>query len=152
MITDRLTKVSDGQRVAVPGPTVSTDCYDGGPPLRPGAPQPRIGTGEPLSLVVILTAVAAAVGAPGGLVEFISDDDPTLVVAPTVIGSVPLPVAGCVPGARFVVDMPAGTPAQRYLGARYTTPAPGDVTIDAYILPRSHVDQMTYYPANPVIL
>ena len=126
---DALTLLSDAQ--AFGASAVSTSSYD----LGSTTPVREVGTGETLSLAVQVD-VAGTVAAT--TIDFISATDAALTTSVLVHASRSVPLASMTAGSVHVLDMPDGTPTQRYMGARLVT-AGGTVTATVWIGPASMI-------------
>jgi len=143
MFMDALLMVSDAQ--ALSATALSTNTVDLGAPtvIR------RIGTGESIVLAVQIDVGADfTTGDETYEVQLISSANANLSSA-TILARFPLLASTSllIAGKKFSLPMPAGTPAQRYIGANYvlagTTPT---VTLTASFMPRSMAEaEYTYY-------
>jgi hypothetical protein len=141
MILDDLLQVSDAQ--AVSAAAYSTDTVD----LGATTPARRIGAGAGLSAIIVVTVAAAGDSAS------MTDTFDFLVVqsANANLSSHSTIIQRRIPGAQLTVGsvweipIPADRPTARYLGVRYE-PGTGDtVTVDAYFVPRDHVQAFIAY-------
>lgn len=150
MILDKLLELSKAQAVT-DADAYSTNTYDAGNP----AVKRRLGAGEPLSLVVIVTT---AVGASGVPATFTNTFDFMLVQsvnanlsAHDVIAQRRVPAAELTTGAIVVVDMPPDRPTKQFVGARYELGTGDTISVSAYLLPRSLVQAFIAYAKNYVV-
>lgn len=147
MFLDALLLVSDAQ--AVSADAVSTNTIDLGNPTVKN----RIGTGEPVAFLI--TVDVSADGTTGDetyAFEVISSASSNL-SSPTVLNRRAF-TAGqhtqLTAGTRLLLDVPGGTPTQRFLGLNYdvggTTPT---ITVTAALMPRSMAEEsLTNYSKN----
>lgn len=131
MILDSLLKVSAAQQVtadAASGNTIDLGAL---------TIQRQVASGEPLALVVCITAVGTNTGS--AKIEAIESAASNL-GTPRIIGELDLLTADITAGRVFVVPLSAGQLGPlRYLGAYYDITGTVDFTVDAYIMPRSMV-------------
>jgi hypothetical protein len=128
MILDSLLKVSAAQQVtadAVSGNTIDLGAL---------TIQRQIATGEPLALVVCITAVGTNTGS--ARVEAIQSAAAAL-SAPVIIGELDLVTADLAAGKCFIIPLSYGEAPLRYLGANYDITGTVDFTVDSYVMPLS---------------
>jgi hypothetical protein len=141
MFLDALLTLSDAQ--ALTATALSTNTIDLGNP----SVKNRIGSGEPMALVVTLDVAADfTTGDEAYTIQLISSAAANL-STPTVLDSVAITTAAQrAVGAQIVIMVPKGQPLQRYLGVNYvlggTTPT---VTVTAEIIPASMVQDQAIY-------
>jgi Bbp16 len=139
MFLDALTLVSDAQAFGAAG--VSTNSID----LTLLTPGRQVGTGEGVGFGVQCD-VGGTVAAT--LLEVISATDAALTAGILVHNAVTIPLASMVAGAMFFLDVPMGTPTQRFLGIRATT-AGGTVTLTSWLTSRKLFSILTrFYPKS----
>lgn len=142
MFKDALGLVSVAQ--AFGAAAVSTNSID----LGLTTPGRQIGTGEPMGFALGVD-VAGTVAA--SLVEIISATDAALTAGILVHGSRTIPLAETVAGALFFIDLPVGTPTQRFLGIRITT-AGGTISVTSWLTAKALFSMLPRaYPKNYVI-
>lgn len=145
MQLDKLAELSTLQAVT------SADAYsDFSYDLGNVTPKRRIGTGEALSIVVIVTTAAAGDGG-----SFTDTFDFIAVASANANLSSHLElIKRRIPGAKltagFAFDIPIpqvlyNTEALRYLGARYELGTDDTITVSAYLVPTSHVGAWLAY-------
>jgi len=127
MFIDALLRVCSAQ--AFTAAAVSTSSID----LGNVTPKRQIGTGEPMifgiSIDVLLNATSM-------LVEVISATDAALTAGILVHNSRTILAADATAGALLSIDVPDGTPTQRFLGLRVTpTGGAATVTLTAQLMP-----------------
>ena len=126
MYLDALGLVSNAQ--AFGAAAVSTNAID----LGTSVPKREIGTGEPKGFGVAVTTAGTVAAS---LIEVISATDAALTAGILVHSSRTIPLAETVLGAAFFIEIPVGTPTQRYLGIRITTAA-GTISVTAWLTSR----------------
>lgn len=114
----------------------------------------RIGNGEVLSAVWVITTAAA--GDSASLTdtcdfEIISSTAAALNAGVVVLASRRVAAATLTAGAVVVLDVPSGTPAARYLGTRVSLGTGDTLSADAYFIPRAHVQDWLAYANNYVV-
>jgi hypothetical protein len=142
MILDKLLQLSVAQDV------VDTDAYSTNTiDLDDPTVKNRIGTGEPMSVVVVVTTAAA-----GDSASFTDTFDFIFVESINAnLGSHVevikrrIPGASLVAGYMFEVPIPIGTPAKQYCGMRYEIGSGDTVSVSAYMVPREHVQAFLAY-------
>jgi len=144
MFLDALGLVSDAQ--AFGAAAVSTNSVDlGATSVAPNARQ--IGTGEPMGFGF---AVDVAGTVAPSLVEIISATDAALTAGILVHASRSFLLTETVVGFLAFIDLPMGTPTQRFLGIRVTT-AGGTITATAWLTAKSLFSILTKaYPKGYV--
>lgn len=126
MFIDSLLRVSSAQAYGAAG--VSTNSID----LGTSVPKRAIGTGEPMGFGISID-VSATVAAP--IIEIISATDAALTAGIISHVTRTLALAEALAGTLWFIDLPMGTPTQRYLGLRVTT-AGGTITLTAQLTAR----------------
>lgn len=142
MYLDALTKV--GAALALTGSDeVTGSSYD----LGDVTPKRRVGTGEDLSVVFIITTPGA--GDSGSFAADFTfaavEDTAADLSTKTVIIQRSIAGASVTAGAVIEVPLPKGTPTKRYLGGQGILGAGDTATVDVYVLPRKHVQEFTAY-------
>lgn len=142
MVLDSLAKLMDAQAVAS-SDQVSASSYD----LGNVTPKRQVGTGEPLSLLFIVTTAAA--GDAGTLTDaFVISAIGSAAAAlttPTTHISRTILAADLTAGSIHEVPVPVGTPILRYLGAHVDAGSGDSVSFDCYVVPRSMVQAFLAY-------
>jgi Bbp16 len=128
MILDALLKVSAAQQVTADAVSGNTIDFGNVTPKR------KVAVGEPLALVVCITAIGTNTGS--AKVQAIQSAGADL-SSPVIIGEVDLATADIKAGKVIVVPLGQGVPAMRYAGANYDITGTVDFTVDAYITPLS---------------
>lgn len=125
----------------------STNIIDlGAPPA--GTAERRIGTGEPMGVVIFVT-VAAGGTAPTLQVTLQSDDNVGFASAATVCQTEVIAAAGLTAGTKIVLPIPSGKATERYIRLNYTlTGTTPTVTVSAYLQPLSMLQQEQTYSKN----
>lgn len=148
MILDKLLELSKAQAVT-DADAYSTNTLDVGNPevLR------RIGDGEPLAIVVVVTTAA---GNSGGsftnAFDFIAVQSANANLSShDEMVKRRVPATELTVGAVIVLDIPPGRPTKRYIGARYELGTGDTITVSAYIVPRSFVPQFVAYANGYVV-
>jgi hypothetical protein len=139
MILDKLAQLSNAQAVT------SADAYsDFSYDLGNVTPKRRIGTGEPLSIVIAVTTAAAADGGSfTDTFDFIAIASANANLTSQVeLNKRRIPAAALVAG--FVFDLPipqvfGSADALRYLGARYELGTDDTISVSAWLVPTEHV-------------
>lgn len=142
MQLDSLLQLSDAQAVT------SADAYsDYSLDLGNVTPKRRVGTGEALSIIVVVTTAA---GADGG--SFTDTFDFIVVTSANAnlsshdeVLKRRIPASRLVAGYVFELPVPIDTPLKRYLGARYELGTDDTISVDAFIVPRDHVAMWMSY-------
>lgn len=144
MFIDALLRVCIAQ--AFTAAAVSTNSID----LGNSTPKRAIGTGTPMvfgvSIDVLLSATSMTL-------EVISATDAALTAGILVHSSRSVLAADAIAGSLIAIDVPMGSPTQRYLGLR-VTPVGGaaTVTLTAELMPRDLFSMaQTYYAKNYVV-
>lgn len=119
MFIDALLRVSTAQ--AFTAVAVSANSID----LGNVTPKRAIGTGEPMGFAI---SVDVVLDATSMLIEVISATDAALTTSVVSHASRTVLAAGAAAGALIFIDVPIGTPTQRYLGLR-VTPTGGNATV-----------------------
>ncbi len=148
MILDKLARLDGGAPQNFSGSgAVSTDSYD------TGGVNHRVGSGEPLSLVFVVTTKAAGDSASfTDTFDFsILEDDDSALGSPVIVETRRVPGADLVVGKIIEVPIPVGKPALRYLGAKVAVGSGDTVSCEIFIAPRSHVQDYFAYPKNYVV-
>lgn len=126
MILDSLLKVSAAQQVtadAVSGNTIDLGAL---------TIQRQIAVGEPMALVVCITAVGTNTGS--AKLQAIQSAA-TALTSPVIIGELDVVTADLAAGKCFVIPLGYGEAPIRYLGANYDITGTVDFTVDAYVMP-----------------
>ena len=126
MILDALLLVSDAQ--AFGAAAVSTNSID----CQLTTPGRQVGSGEAVGFGVAID-VAPTVAPP--VIDFISATDAALTAGVLVHATMTKPIADLPAGTLLFLELPPGTPTQRYIGARITT-AGGTITATAWLTAR----------------
>lgn len=148
MILDKKTQLSSAQAVTA-ADAYSTDTFDAGNTVV----KRRLGAGEPVSLVVVVTTAAAASGASFTntfdfmLVQSVNAD----LTSHDVIAQRRVPAVELTAGAIVVVDMPPDRPTKQFVGARYELGTGDTISVSAWLLPRSFVQAFIAYAKNYVV-
>lgn len=142
MFLDVLGRLMSAQAVSS-SDAVSASSYD----LGNTTPVRRVGTGEDLSLLFVVTTAAA--GDSGSLTDAfrlraISSAAEAL-TGPTVLAERSVTGAQLTAGAVFEVPIPKGTPSQRYLGAQVDVGTGDTVSLSCYVVPRTFVQDFVAY-------
>ena len=125
MILDDLTKVASAQAFTADG--VSASSFD----LGNVTPKRRVAVGEPLALLVVITAVGTNTGS--SLMEAIESAAATL-TSPQIRGVYGAAAGELVAGSAFIVPISYGPVAPlRYLGFQADITGTVDFTVDVYI-------------------
>jgi hypothetical protein len=140
MFMDALLLVSDAQAIAADA--VSTNTIDLGNPTVKN----KIGTGEPVGFgITVDVAADSTTGDETYAFEVISSASADL-STPTVLSRRVILAASLTAGSRHFIEVPIGTPVQRYIGLNYdvggTTPT---ITVTAGLMPRSFFEEWTAY-------
>jgi Bbp16 len=128
MIVDSLLKLSAAQQVTADA--VSGNTID----LGNVTPKRKIGAGEPMAVVVAITAVGTNSGS--AVIQAVYSASAAL-TTPTVIGEIDLVTADIVAGGTFIIPIGQGLTALRYFGINYDITGVVDFTVDAYLMPLS---------------
>lgn len=141
MFIDALLRVSSAQ--AFTAAAVSTNSID----LGNTTPKRAIGTGEGLGFGLSIDVLLSATSM---LVEVISATDAALTAGILVHATRTILAADAVAGALIWIDVPMGTPTQRFLGLRVTpTGGAATVTLTAQLMSRSMFSiAQNYYAKN----
>jgi hypothetical protein len=147
MFRDALTKLNASQAHTTNSTTVSTSSYDTGNVT----PKNKVGSGEPLSLVVTVESVSGS--ADTFTIELISSTAADLGSSVNGHGRTRVLTAAEIPaGTKIIIDVPQQAIAQgRYLGYRATLGASDALTATGEIVPRSFVEAQEYYATGIVI-
>lgn len=139
---------------ALTGTAVSTNVIDIAgiaPGPGGGATERRIGTGEPLAVVVFIT-VAAGGTTPTLQIDLQSDDNVGFASPAIVATSGSLAAAVLTAGAKIVIPIPPGKATEKFLRLNYTVGGTSPtVTVTAYLVPMSDLQQEQTYPKNFLI-
>lgn len=128
MFVDSLCKLSAAQQVTADA--VSGNTYDAGNVT----PKRDLGAGEPMCVVVCITAVGTNTGS--AKVQAIMSAAAAL-SSPVIVGEVDLVTADLVAGKRVVIPIGQGPAVLRYWGVNYDITGTVDFTVDAYLAPQS---------------
>lgn len=129
MFIDALLRVSSAQ--AFTAVAVSTSSID----LGNVTPKRAIGTGEPMGFAISIDVLLSATSM---LVEVISATDAALTAGIVVENSRTFLAAAAPAGALLWIDLPMGSPANRFLGLRVTpTGGAATVTLTAQLTDRN---------------
>jgi len=139
MIIDKNLLLSDAQAFAATA--VSTNSVD------LGAANLEVGTGEEIGIGMAVGVTAFASGTY--VLEALSDDVNTL-ASPTVLATRTILAAALTAGSLHFLEIPIGTPIERYIGARLTlggtTPT---ITADLFVTSRRMFSKIAKsYPKN----
>lgn len=129
MYIDALLLLSNGQQITADA--VSTNTIDTNPTV--ASPAPQIGTGEPMGLAMVITAVGTNTGS--AKIQAIQSAAANL-GSPDVIGEVDLVTADLVAGKAILVPIPPGYGSKRYLGANYDITGTVDFTVKTWLVPQ----------------
>ena len=148
MILDAYTKV--GAALALTGSDeVTGSSYD----LGNVTPKRRVGDGEALSVVFVVTTAGA-----GDSASFAADftfraveDTAADLSTKTVIISRDIAGASVTAGAIIELPLPHGTPTKRYLGGQGVLGAGDTATVDCYVLPSKDVPGFVAYAKGYVV-
>lgn len=136
---------------ALTGTAVSTNIIDlagTAPGPGGGATERRIGTGEPMAIVVFVT-VAAGGTTPTLQVVLQSDDNSAFSSPATVASSEVFAAAQLTAGAKLVLPIPPGKATEKFIRLNYVmTGTSPTVTVTAYLVPMSDLQQEQTYPKN----
>ena len=142
MFLDVLGRLMSAQAVSS-SDAVSASSYD----LGNVTPARRVGTGEDLCLLFVVTTAAA--GDSGSLTDTFRlravSSAAEALTSVTVLAERRVTGAQLTAGAIFEVPIPKGTPAQRYLGAQVDVGTGDTVSLSCYIVPRSFVHDFVAY-------
>lgn len=134
MIIDSQQLFSDAQ--ALTGTAASTNLID-------IAQERRIGTGEPMAVVVSVD-VALAGTSPTLAIAVQSDDNSGFSSAATITSSQTISSAAA--GSKFVLPIPSGLSTERYVRLNYTLGGTSPtVTVTAFLQPASMIQNDAYY-------
>lgn len=128
MILDALLKLSAAQQVTADA--VSGNTID----LGNVTPKRKIGVGEPMGVVVVISAIGTNTGSAKLTVI---QSAAAALTSPQIIGEIDLATADIAVGKAYVVAVSSGIPALRYLGMHYDITGTVDFTVDAYFGPLS---------------
>lgn len=142
MILDVLGRLMSAQAVSS-SDAVSASSYD----LGNVTPKRRVGTGEPLVLLFVVTTAAA--GDSGSMTDTfrlraISSAAEAL-TSPTILSERRVTGAQLTAGAIFAVEVPVSTPNARYLGAQVDVGTGDTVSLSCYVVPRNFVQDFVAY-------
>jgi hypothetical protein len=126
MILDALLQVSAAQQVTADA--VSENTVDFGDVT----PKRKVAVGEPLALVVAITALGTTTGSA---VFQVIQSAAAALTSPQVIGSIALATADLAVGKVYIIPLGQGIPALRYAGANFDITGTVDFTVDAFITP-----------------
>lgn len=136
MFLDALAQLADAQAVTS-ADAYTTNTYD----LGNVTPKRRLGAGEKLSLIFVVTTRSAADGG-----SFTDTCDFMAVQSANdnlsshdVIIQRRVPAAELVAGAIVELPLPVGRPTKRYIGGRVELGTDDTVSVDAYIIPTDMV-------------
>lgn len=128
MILDILARLATAQQVTAD--VEGAYSYDTGNTT----PKRKVAAGEPLCVVVAITAVGTNTGS--AKLQAIRSAAATL-SSPQIIGEVDLAAADIVAGATFIIPLGQAGSALRYLGVYFDITGTVDFTVDAYLQPLS---------------
>lgn len=146
MIIDVQQQFSAAQ--ALVGTAVSTNSVDLGPPNTTAAER-RIGTGEPMAVLVTI-----GVGAVGGgtlTVDVQTDDNSAFSSAAIHTTSGAIAAAALGIGAKLVIPLIPGKITERYMRLNYTMVTMTNITVSAELQPLASIQNEQVYPKNFVI-
>jgi len=133
MILDALLKLSAAQQVTADAASTNTIDFGNVTPKR------KVAVGEPLALVVAITAIGTNTGS--AKLTAIQSAAANL-SSPQIIGEIDLATADIAAGKVYVIPLANGIPALRYFGAYYDITGTVDFTVDAYLQPLSMANAM----------
>lgn len=128
MILDALDKLAAAQQVTADAVTANTIDLGNVTPKR------NIAVGEPMALVIAITAI----GTNTGSAKFQAIQSAAANLgSPQIIGEIDLATADIAAGNIFVVPLGFGISALRYLGGNFDITGTVDFTVDVYLQPMS---------------
>ena len=140
MILDAHLTLSDAQ--ALTATAASTNYYDAGAAR-------QIGDGEPLAVVITNDVAADFTTGDESYVVALQSDDNTSFSSATTLATRTYTAAERAAGAKIIIPLPPGAPAERYYRLNYTlggtTPT---VTLSAQIQPMSMLQNKRVYPGG----
>jgi len=145
MILDILARLASAQAFT-DADEVSASSYDCGNPTIKN----RIGSGERLSLVFVITTAGAGDGASATDTTDLTavEDTAADLSTKTPIIARRVPAAELVAGAMFEVPLPSQKPTKRYLGAQVVQGTGDTVSATVYLVPSDHVPSFVAYAKN----
>ena len=148
MILDKLTQLGTAQAFTE-SDEKTTFSYDCGNPVVKN----RVGTGERLSVVFVITTAAAGDSASiTDTCDFCAVEDTVAALSgSTVIIQRRVPASELVPGKIIEVPLPSGKPTKRYLGGQVVLGASDTLSASSYIIPSDHVQEFTAYAKSYVV-
>lgn len=148
MILDALLQLSNAQAIT-DADAYSTNTLD----LGNVTPKRRIGAGEPLSIIVVVTTAAAGSGGSfTNAFDFIAVQSANAnLSAHDEMVKRRIPAAELVVGAVFELPIPADRPTKQFVGARYELGTGDTVSVSAFVVPRSMVQAFIAYAKNYVV-
>jgi Bbp16-like protein len=151
MFLDAQTKLWDG--TALTTTAVSTNAYDLGAPAVATQATRRIGTGEPLVVVIAVGSAALVVGTETYEFQLIAATASDLTTGQRVIVTTDTITTAraateLAAGALVFIPVPPGQPltGERYLGLKAVTANSAGITVTAWITLQSMIHQYTPYP------
>jgi hypothetical protein len=142
MLLDKLLQLSAAQDITDTD-AYSTNTVDLGNPTV----KRRVGAGEDLALIVVVTTAAAGDSASfTDTFDFIAVESVNANLSShTVMAQRRIPASELVAGAVFEIPIPKDKPAKRYIGARYELGSGDTVSVSAYFIPRDMVQAFVAY-------
>lgn len=142
MILDRLAKLGAAQAFTENDEKTSFSYDCGNPTIKN-----RIGSGEKLSLMFVITTRAAGDSASiTDTCDFCAVEDTSAALGSSVvIIQRRVPAAELVVGAVIEVPLPVGRPTKRYLGGQVVLGASDTLSADCYVVPSTHVQDFIAY-------
>lgn len=128
MILDALCKVAAAQQVTADA--VSGSSYDAGNVT----PKRRLGAGEPMVLLTVITAVGTNSGS--SKIQAVMSAAAAL-TSPVIVGEVDLVAADLIAGKVIITPIGDGPATLRFWGSQHDITGTVDYTVDQYIVPAS---------------
>jgi hypothetical protein len=126
MFVDSLLQLCEDQQVTADA--VSENTID----LGNITPKRKIGDGEPMAIVVTITAIGTNTGS--AVFQAVYSAAAAL-TSPTVVGELDLVTADIAAGNTFVIPVGRGLTALRYFGLNFDITGTVDFTVDAFLMP-----------------
>jgi hypothetical protein len=139
MFVDALCQLSEDQ--AVTADAVSENTFDAGNVT----PKRQLGTGEPMCVVMVITAIGTNTGS--AKIQAIQSAAADL-GSPVIVGEVDIVAADLVAGKIVIVPIGQGPAALRYWGANYDITGTVDFTVDTFLMPLSMASRQAESYAN----
>lgn len=146
MLVDAALTFSDAQALTVTA--VSTNLYDQGAPPS-GTAERRIGSGEPMALV--LTVDVAAAGGGTLQIDVQTDDNAGFSSAVVHATSGAVAAAALTAGAKVIIPLIPGKVTERYMRLNYTLTTMTGITVTAMLMPMNQIQNELTYPKNFVV-